>query len=271
MPEEFPPARLEGPTGPLMLLGVHLFEGQAGICGRILGELFWEVRTPLREEYRVLVSAGGYREENPLVPADSRALLGSGDRIRSYFQLSFPCRVLDLEVPLEVRLVRADEVETGGHWYDPPVTVWAERVFAEPTVPYERVGAEFGPGFTTLLGYRIDPPEVRAGEPFTVTLIWRAGLTDDIPRSVFVHVTLPGAPAPLVAQHDGWPLLNARPTHTWVLGEIITDPHPLPGLPAGKYQIRLGLYVPDGERMPVNVGSVGLPDRAPSFPLEVLE
>lgn len=271
MPEEFTPARREGPTGPLMLLGVHLFEGQAGICGRILGELFWEVRAPLREEYRVLVSAGGYREENPLVPANSRALLGPGGRIRSYFQLPFPCRVLDMEVPLEVRLVRADGTETGGRWYGPTVTVRTERVFAEPTIPYEHLEAEFGPGFATLLGYRIDPPEVRAGKPLTVTLIWRAGFTDDIPRSVFVHVTPPGAPAPPVAQHDGWPALNARPTHTWVLGEIITDPHPLPGLPAGRYQIRLGLYVPGGERMPVTVGSVGLPDRALSFPLEVLE
>jgi len=271
MPEEFTPARLEGPTGPLMLLGVHLFEGQAGICGRILGELFWEVRAPLREEYRVVVSAGGYQEENPLVPADSQALLCPGDRIRSYFQLTFPCRALDLQADLEVRLIRADGTETGGVWYGPPVTVRTERVFAEPTVPYEPVGAEFGPGFATLLGYRVDPSPVRAGEPFTVTLIWRAGFTDDVPRSVFVHIALPDASAPLAAQHDGWPAGGARPTHTWVWGEIITDPHPLPGLPAGLYQIRVGLYGPDGERMPVTLGPESPPDRALSFPLEVFE
>jgi len=271
MPEEFTPARLEGPTGPLMLLGVHLFEGQAGICGRILGELFWEVRAPLREEYRVVVSAGGYQEENPLVPADSQALLRPGDRIRSYFQLTFPCRALDLQADLEVRLVRADGTETGGVWYGPPVTVRTERMFAEPTVPYEPVGADFGPEFATLLGYRLDPSPVRAGEPFTVTLIWRAGLTDDVPRSVFVHIAPPDAPAPLAAQHDGWPAGGARPTHTWVWGEVITDSHPLPGLPAGRYQIRVGLYSPDGERMPVTLGPESPPDRALSFPLEVLE
>ncbi|MGC9083808.1 MAG: glycosyltransferase family 39 protein [Anaerolineae bacterium] len=271
MPEEFTPVRLEGPTGPLMLLGVHLFENRAGICGRILGELFWEVRAALREEYRIVVSAGGHREENPLAPADSQALLRPGDRIRSYFQLSFPCRALDLEAPLEVRLVRADGSAVGGVWYGPTVTVRTERVFAEPTIPYEPVGAEFGPGFATLLGYRVDPPEVRAGQPFTVTLIWRAGLTDDTPRSVFVHIAPPDAPAPLAAQHDGWPAGGARPTHTWVWGEIITDPHPLPGLPAGRYQIRVGLYSPGGERMPVTLGPERPPDRALSFPLEVLE
>ncbi|MFN3762269.1 MAG: hypothetical protein ACK4WK_03590 [Anaerolineae bacterium] len=269
MPGEFTPAHLMGIPAPLTLMGTHLFQSETAPCRRITGELFWEVREPLREEYRVLVAAGGHREENPLAPADSQGLLRPGDRIRSYFQLPFPCRALDLEAPLEVRLVRADGTETGGVWYGPTVTVRTGRVFMEPTVPYEPVGAEFGPGFATLVGYRLDPPEVRTGEPFTVTLIWRAGLTDDLPRSVFVHVTPPDAPAPLAAQHDGWPAAGARPTHTWVWGEVITDPHPLPGLPPGRYQIRVGLYAPDGERLPVTLGPETPPDRALSFPLEV--
>jgi uncharacterized membrane protein len=268
MPGEFTPVRSVGASAPLALLGVHLFQSETAPCRRITGELFWEVIDPLREEYRVVVSADGYREENPLAPADSQALLRPGDRIRSYFQLTFPCRALDLEADLEVRLVRADGSEIGGVWVGPPVAVRTERVFAEPTVPYEPVRAEFGPGFATLVGYRLDPPQVRAGEPFTVTLIWRAGLTDDTPRSVFVHIAPPDAPAPLVAQHDGWPAGGARPTHTWVQGEIINDPHPLPGLPAGKYQIRVGLYVGQ-ERLPVTFGPEALPDRALSLPLEV--
>ncbi len=271
MPPEFSPPRAADRAAPLNLMGVHLFQSEAMPCRRIVGELFWEVRETVREEYRIEVAAGEHREENPLAPADSLALLRPGDRFRSYFQLTFPCRALDLEAPLEVRLVRANGTETGGVWYGPPVTVRTERVFAEPTVPYEPLGAEFGPGFATLLGYRIDPPQVRAGEPFTVTLIWRAGFTDDTPRSVFVHIAPPGAPTSLVAQHDGWPARNARPTHTWVNGEVILDPHPLSGIPAGRYQIRVGLYVPGGERMPVTVGPESPPDRALSFPLEVRE
>ncbi|MCS7178446.1 MAG: glycosyltransferase family 39 protein [Anaerolineae bacterium] len=269
MPGEFTPARSAGAPAPLALLGIHLFQGETSPCRRINGELFWEVLEPLREEYRVVVSAGEYREENPLAPAGSQALLRSGDRIRSYFQLPFPCRALDMEAPLEVRLVKADGTPTEGVWYGPTVVVRTERVFAEPTVPYEPIGAEFGPGFATLLGYRLDPPEVRAGQPFTITLIWQAGFTDDIPRSVFVHIAPPDAPAPLVAQHDGWPAQNMRPTHTWVYGEIITDPHPLPGLPAGQYQIRVGLYGPDGERMPIVMETARPPDRALSLPLAV--
>ncbi|RME36798.1 MAG: hypothetical protein D6793_05195, partial [Thermoflexia bacterium] len=174
-----------------------------------------------------------------------------------------------LKADLEIHLLQADGRETGGIWLGPPVTVRTERVFAEPTFPYEPVGANFGPEFATLLGYHLDPPDVRAGAPFTLTLIWRAGYTDDVPRSVFVHITPPDMPLSLIAQHDGWPGLNGRPTHTWIWGEIITDPHPLPGLPAGTYQVRVGLYIPGGERLPVTVGTERPPDRAVSFPLIV--
>jgi hypothetical protein len=239
------------------------------MCERIVGELFWEVREPLEGEYRVAVAVGEYQEENPLAPTDAQALLRPGDRVRSYFQLTFPCQVLDFQADVEVRLLRVDGAETGEIWHGPPVTVQTRRVFTEPPIPSEPVGADFGPGFATLLGYRIDPPEVRSGEPFTVTLIWRAGSTDETPRSVFVHIAPPDAPSPLAAQHDGWPVLGMRPTHTWVSGEVIVDPHPLPGLPAGVYQVRVGLYGPDGERLPVTVGAESPPDRALSFPLRI--
>ncbi|MCX7682410.1 MAG: glycosyltransferase family 39 protein [Anaerolineae bacterium] len=267
MPEIFTPARSTEAAAPLALLGIHLFRDETAPCRKVTGELFWEVVEPLREELRIVVSAGEHREENPLLPAASQALLRPGDRVRSYFQLTFPCRALDMEAPLEVRLLRTGGTAAGGAWYGPTVVVRTERVFAAPTVSYEPIGAEFGSGFATLLGYRLDPPEVRAGKPFTITLIWQAGLTDDVPRSVFVHITPPDAPAPLVAQHDGWPALNNRPTHTWVWGEIVTDPHPLPGLPAGRYQVRLGLYVPNGERMPVVLREEHPPDQALSLPL----
>ncbi len=219
MPGEFTPVRPKGTEAPLTLLGVHLFLNEGAPCRRINGELFWEVREPLQEEYRLAVAVGEHREENLLTPPGSQALLRPGDRIRSYFQLTFPCRALDLKADLEIHLLQADGRETGGIWLGPPVTVRTERVFAEPTFPYEPVGANFGPEFATLLGYHLDPPDVRAGAPFTLTLIWRAGYTDDVPRSVFVHITPPDMPLSLIAQHDGWPGLNGRPTTHLDLGK----------------------------------------------------
>ncbi len=270
MPPEFVPPRAVGTTAPLALLGAHLFQSEGAPCRSIVGELFWEVTGPVTEEYRIAVGVGDYREEAHLAPGESLFLLRPGDRIRSYFRLTFPCRALDLEGELEVRLLRADGTETGGVWYGPTVTVRAQRVFAEPPVSYEPLGAEFGSGFATLLGYRLDPPQVRAGEPFTVTLIWRAGFTDDTPRSVFVHITPPDAPLTLVTQHDGWPAQNARPTHTWVPGEIILDPHPFSGIPAGEYRLGIGLYDPGGERMPLVVSGDSPPDRALRVPFVVI-
>lgn len=270
MPSEFVPPRAAGTTAPLNLLGVHLFDGQAAPCLSIVGELFWEVTRPLSEEYRIALQVGEYRDGALLAPPGSLSLLQVGDRLRTYFWMTFPCRALETQAALEVRLLRADGVEAGGVWYGPTVTVQAERVFAAPTVPYTPLEADFGPGFATLLGYRLDPPQVRAGEPFTVTLIWRAGLTDDVPRSVFVHITPPHDPTSLVAQHDGWPAQNTRPTHTWVWGEVILDPHPFSGIPAGEYRLGIGLYVPDGERMPLVVAGESPPDRALRVPFVVL-
>ena len=109
-------------------------------------------------------------------------------------------------------------------------------------------------------------PELRAGTPFTVTLYWRAGETGDTPYSVFVHITPPDAPAPLVAQHDGWPALGAKPTFAWLRGEIIVDAHPLPGIPAGTYALRVGLYDAGG-RVPCYAEAGGAPQDGVSIHL----
>jgi hypothetical protein len=101
----------------------------------------------------------------------------------------------------------------------------------------------------TLLGYHLTPVAPRAGVPFTLTLFWRAGAPSEIPYTVFVHATPPGEPTTLITQHDGWPALAQKPTYTWVEGEVVTDSHPLTGLPSGVYDLRVGLYGPDGARL----------------------
>jgi len=56
-----------------------------------------------------------------------------------------------------------------------------------------------------------------------------------------------------VAQQDIEPMNGLRPTNTWAPGEIVNDPHQVlipQNTPAGTYQIRAGLYIPEG-RMPV--------------------
>jgi len=72
---------------------------------------------------------------------------------------------------------------------------------------------------------------------------------------VFVHLIDPDASPgdSLVAQQDVEP---SSPTTTWAPGEEIEDPHKVPipaGRPAGRYQLRVGMYPQgqSGSRLPV--------------------
>jgi len=105
-------------------------------------------------------------------------------------------------------------------------------------------GVQFG-DFAELLGYDLEATELTAGQPFRVTLYWQA-LNDtplDTPYTVFTQLL--AADGHLIAQHDGPPVDNNRPTTTWVDGEVLADEHTLtfsdPAY-AGPATLILGLY-----------------------------
>ncbi len=117
-----------------------------------------------------------------------------------------------------------------------------ERSFIVPPVTYP-VDAQAG-DVATLLGVDIEPGlTLRSGEPFTVTLIWRANegaAGKDL--TVFTHLV--GEDGNIVAQHDGKPVNGLHPTPGWLAGEILVDAHVLtwqhPYI--GPATLRLGLY-----------------------------
>lgn len=118
----------------------------------------------------------------------------------------------------------------------------AREMAAEPTAS----GAQFAglDGETiTLEEYAVWPQEALAGEVVQVRLVWSADATPSRPYKVFVHL-LDGSGAP-VAQRDSEPVGGSRPTTSWAAGESIEDNLgvllPL-GLPAGSYELRVGLY-----------------------------
>ncbi|MEE8389169.1 MAG: glycosyltransferase family 39 protein [Anaerolineae bacterium] len=81
--------------------------------------------------------------------------------------------------------------------------------------------------FAELLGYELEAAELTAGQPFRLTLYWRA-LNDgplETPYTVFTQLL--AADGHLIAQHDSPPVENERPTTTWVGGEVIVDSHTL--------------------------------------------
>jgi hypothetical protein len=123
-----------------------------------------------------------------------------------------------------------------------------------------------------LLGYTISEP--RPGEALELTLFWRVSepLGDEVPAlNVFTHVL--ESSGQLVANHDGIPGNGRYPTPSWMPGMIIADAHTieLPAdLPAGDYEVGVGLYDPEsGERLAV-VGGDGEAYTEGSFPLTAI-
>lgn len=83
-------------------------------------------------------------------------------------------------------------------------------------------------------------------------LYWHARVKIEADYKVFVHVT--DASGNVVAQVDQLPGEGNYPTHIWDAGEIVIDAYTLSlgELPAGKYQIVVGMYAPTtGERLSV--------------------
>jgi hypothetical protein len=73
----------------------------------------------------------------------------------------------------------------------------------------------------------------------------------DTSYKVFVH--LYDDEGGILTQRDRVPGLGARPTTTWEKGEILVDRYYVPiglAVPAGRYQLAVGLYDPQtGERL----------------------
>ena len=226
---------------PLRLLGLWIGRDTLQPCDQVEGWAYWESAADVvAHDLRMGVEVEEHQMELPVAPESADRVWPAGMRFATQFRLPVACKAPDAQASLEVYLVDPSGRLLAA-WRGPLVSIIvADRRFAPPEGLLS-VSGDFGPGFAELVGYTVEP-EPRAGTPFTVTLYWRAGQTGDAPYSVFVHVTPPDAPATIVAQHDGWPALGAKPTYAWAAGEIIADSHPLPGVPAGTYQLRVGFY-----------------------------
>lgn len=103
-----------------------------------------------------------------------------------------------------------------------------------------------------LLGYDAVPGQLAPGDPFSVSLYWKAQQPLEITYQSFVHLLAPDGT--LVAQSDH---LNPGnfPTRRWNLEKYVRDEHFLqlpPNLPPGTYTLTAGLWVQaEGWRLPL--------------------
>ncbi|MEN6478008.1 MAG: glycosyltransferase family 39 protein [Anaerolineales bacterium] len=104
-----------------------------------------------------------------------------------------------------------------------------------------------------LLGYDGDVAAVDAGDTLTLGLHWQAQTAIAADYKVFIHVV--DEANQIVAQDDSMPQGNTRATTTWHVGEVVLDEHSIAlpdGLPAGRYQVYLGMYeLATMQRLPI--------------------
>jgi hypothetical protein len=126
----------------------------------------------------------------------------------------------------------------------PPVLYTARA----PEPPVKPADVVFG-GAVALTGYGIavDSAQLR------LDLIWMARTQMVDSYKVFVHVI--DDSGKLWSQNDSRPMQYASNTNRWQPGQVTLDRHELPlaaNMPAGRYQVRVGLYEEEnGQRLPV--------------------
>jgi len=130
---------------------------------------------------------------------------------------------------------------------------------AEEEAYYREVQASFEGGID-LVGYGLEPANLRPGDALTVTLHWQARDWVGAPYTTFVHLIDPGGQR--IAQTDGPPFNGLHPTDHWLPGERLRDDRrltlPLDAQP-GRYQLVVGWYDPETlDRLPLTDGSESL-------------
>jgi 4-amino-4-deoxy-L-arabinose transferase-like glycosyltransferase len=105
----------------------------------------------------------------------------------------------------------------------------------------------------SLIGYKMDKTEVKAGETIEVALYWRAQKKMAEDYTVFVHLV--DGEGAIWGQHDSQPDNGYYPTSFWDQGEIVKDEHALvvgEDTPPGEYQIEVGMYrLAGGQRLTI--------------------
>jgi hypothetical protein len=141
----------------------------------------------------------------------------AGEVVVERRELAYPPR-RDLA---ELALVTGDgRVSLGQMQLDESALLW------ELPRKAEHIGVQVG-DFAELLGYRMETGRLSAGQSFQAILYWQALNNVPLETSYTVFTQLLAADGHLIAQHDGPPAENRRPTPTWVGGEVIEDVHTL--------------------------------------------
>ena len=253
----------EGLGGGLLLLGFDPPPADVNAGEHLPLTLYWQAETTPADDYTVRLSLvapdGTVAAEECATPGRASHPTSAwiaGDVVRDGRSPLVPAATPAGEYTLCI-----DLLDAAGKPLRPPssqggmggvVTVHApEHRFDLPPVQHP-ISATLG-GQARLLGYDLGSDALTPGQPFTLTLHWRAEATAEIGHVVFVHLL--DEAEHIHAQSDRIPAAGTRPTTGWLPGEVICDTHTLTvasDAPPGRYVLEVGMYDPtSGERLRV--------------------
>ena len=232
--------------------------------------LYWEMREPAAVDYEVAIEFAGEQTHTlaraPLAAGYATQAWRRGERLRGQYRLLVPPTVPAGDYSVRLRVLAAGSQgylaagsgETGVALGTVRVRE-PQRTMAPPAVGHEQ-GTRFGE-VAALYGFDLRLPQaaedgLRPGDNVDITLTWQSLAPTSTSYKVFVH--LADASQRPWAQHDGPPAAGARPTTGWMAGEYVRDDRRLTigsDVPPGRYRLLVGLYGPDGKRLPATDAS----------------
>ena len=228
-------------VAPFTLLGYTLAREKASTGESIPLTLFWRADDKPDADYSFQIQFG---DKNSAAAALGDAAFPTsqwraGEIVRGQYMIQIPSDASAGVATLQLKLIGSNN-ETADLLQSFTIEK-TDRVFVEPPAQFKQ-DANFN-NLLGLAGYDLSAPEIKAGEPLTVTLDWKALGKMDKAYTVFVHLLDKNSQP--VAQRDAQPLNGARATPTWVEGEYIVDAYPValkPGTPPGDYRLEIGWY-----------------------------
>jgi uncharacterized membrane protein len=204
----------------------------------------------------VLTSAAGEQAfQRPLALTNTTlsANWPKGSVLRGQFDIAPPARLPGGDYRWSMSVVCAG--------YDSPsyelgtVRITARQVAKPSSSPEVVTSADFT-GQARLSGFTLSTRHLESRGSLVVTLYWQS--LEEMAEDYKVFVHLVDSKGQLVAQSDAPPCAGQCPTTSWVPGDVSSDSHKLTlpdNLPAGRYQVRIGLYSEsNGRRLPVAGG-----------------
>lgn len=199
--------------------------------GSVTVPLRWGTQAQPTADYAVCLqlTGGAHVVHQRCAPIDalptSRWL--PNDIVRAAHTLDIPADLPpgDYTLSAQLALDRSSEL-TGA-----PVLLGTLAV--QPYAPQFATDLEWDNGIA-LTGFNVAPG-------IDLMLYWQTAVAQPTSYKIFVHVVDP-ATGSIVAQSDHVPRDWSYPTTTWQPGEIVADRVTLPGVPPGRYELRVGLY-----------------------------